>query len=731
MTKEIRMTKCEGDHWVRLRRRPRSSLALRRGSFVTGLIVVALFAANDQAIASGETFSLNGHDLQVDVDSRWVGCGQGGYCPIRVRVVNRGPTRTLTFRVAKSYQPIVGVRQTLEVPQNAALSLTLPVPMVNFSTSAEFRVEDSGGVLENMKHSVALPEVNLYEVGRPGMVVVAPGVVDLQPFEDGATTFRGTGGGTAGYSSGGGFRPGGVHSANCIALPPNSLPGSWIDYSGLDLISISLPDLEKLPKGTRSALIQWARCGGTLLVSGAGDPETAGGSAAKLLVGDAALASTWSWSEPKLSDRDVTQIVHLDASSGSTSISSPAASAADWPRETLPFRVADVGFGKLVLFRGEPFPGTAQDWFWLLKSIGGIPRWDWGKRHGESARVGTSDFLLFLIPGIGGVPVVMFLVLITVFAIVIGPLNYFVLARRKQLHLLLLTIPAVAIITSVLLFSYTIIAHGFSVKARCRSLTYIDQSAQSAVTLGRISLYAGQAPSAGMQFSRDTAVYPIWPEHEEFESGQVDWTNSQNLTSGWLRSRTRTQFLTVGHRTERGRLEVTSSGADKLTVANGFEWGFEPLVVANEQGRLFVAKNVAAGASIDLQPASEDELKQVATALQRHPLELPSGLASAGSVSGSFWGPPRPRYRGGVYYGYGYGYGTASWHHNESLMETAWLRLRAGTVIPGNATPPGVSPEVSPVPRTFYGLATQTPHVEIGVAKVTEVNSLHVVMGRW
>ena len=83
-----------------------------------------------QAFASGETFSLNGHDLQVDVDSRWAGCGQGGYCPVRVRVVNRGPTRTLTFRVAKSYQPIVGVRQTIEVPQNGALALTLSVPKI-------------------------------------------------------------------------------------------------------------------------------------------------------------------------------------------------------------------------------------------------------------------------------------------------------------------------------------------------------------------------------------------------------------------------------------------------------------------------------------------------------------------------------------------------------------------------------------------------------------------------
>ena len=692
-----------------------------RWSLVVGAILIAGMFSSSNLFASGETFALNGHDLEVDVDSRWIGCGQGGYCPVRVRVVNRGPTRTLTFRIAKSYQPIVGVRQTIEVPQNGTLSLTLSVPMVNFSTIGEFRVEQSGGVLENMKRSVSLPEVNVAEMGRPGVLVVAPSVIDFQPFEDGATTFRLTGGGTASASTGSTPHYGASRNSNCVALPRSALPGSWIDYSGLDIVSIPFDELSKLPKGTRSALIQWARCGGTLLVTAAGDLGPEGRSLTKVLVGDSASVNSFSWTDPNPSDREVSQIVHQDVGGGSTTISTPVGGPGEWARETSPFRMADIGFGKLVLFRSEPFPGTAQDWFGMLKSVGGITRWDWGKRHGESARSGTSDFLLFLIPGIGGVPVVMFLVLITIFAVVIGPLNYFVLARRKKLHLLLLTIPAVAFVTSLLLFSYAIVSHGFGVKARCRSLTFIDQATQSAVTFGRLSLFAGQAPSAGMTFSRDTAVYPVWPEHEQFDSGQVDWTNSQNLTSGWLRSRTRTQFLTVGHRTERGRLEVTSPSPDKLTVANGFEWGFEPLVVTNDQGRLFVRKSVPAGASIDMQPATEDELKAVADALQKHPLEIPSGLASSGSSSATFWGSPR-NYRGGMYYGYN----NAVWHHHESLMETAWTRLRTGAVVPGSA-----SAAISIVPRTFYGLATQTPHVELGVPKAIEINSLHGVMGRW
>ncbi|MFM9964680.1 MAG: hypothetical protein ACKV2Q_26035 [Planctomycetaceae bacterium] len=686
---------------------------------LSSVVFLASLLGVSSAFASGEIFSLTGHDLQVDVDSRWAGGGQGGYCPVRVRVVNRGPARRLTFRIGKSSDQVVAVRQTVDVPQNGTLGLTLSVPLVNGSTNGEFRVADAGGDLETLRRNVSFPEINSWEMGHPGLVVVSSGVVNLQPFEDGVTTFRHVGVAGGGMASHHGYR-----GTNSVWLPKGSLPSSWVDYSGLDLLAVPLATLAQLPKETRAALTQWTRCGGTLLVTAIGDSSTAHESLAKSLVDDAAAASAWVWTEPTQNDRQTPQIVSLNPGTGGFSVEMPSEDIepGEWPRETVAFRMTNFGFGKLIAFQGDPFPGTAQDWFWLLKASGGVARWDWGKRHGLSARQGNSDFLMFLIPGIGGVPVIVFLVLITIFSVVIGPLNYFVLARRKKLHLLLLTIPAVAIVTTVLLFGYTVVAHGFSVKARCRSLTLIDQSAKSAVTFNRLSLYAGQAPSGGMQFSRDTAVYPIWQEYQEFESGQLDWTDKQTLTSGFLRSRTRTQFLTVGHRTERGRLEVTSSGSEKLTVANGYEWGFAPLVVTNDQGELFVGKSVAAGDSIELQRATEEQLRDVVAELQRHPLELPVGLTGVYS-SGQYFGPSPRAMHARMYWENA---GNVSWHYHESLMEQAWQRLRSGSVAPSQ-----LASEQTTVPRTFYGLATQTPHIELGVPKATEINSVHLVMGRW
>lgn len=677
-----------------------------------------LIAQNQSAQASGEAFSMVANDLQVDVDSRWIGCGQGGYCPVRIRVVNRGPSRVLTFRITKFASAALPlVKQTREVPQNATLAFTLSLPMVNATTNGELQIDEQRGPFDEMKQTLSFPESNQWEQGRPTCLLVSPGTVDPQQFEDGISTFRQT----TGLGAGGGHPYSGYRTQSLLVLPANSLPASWVDFSGLDLISIPLESLSKLDRNARTALLQWTRCGGTLMVTAVGDGPNGIDSLAKSLLAEKAAAANWSWSDARLDDRQVAAITHADPSGGSSSTTGPPPQnlPGEWSQASPPFRMTEIGLGKLVVFRDEPFPGTAQDWYWFLKSLGGPSRWDLGKRIGQSSRVGTDDFLLFLIPGIGGVPVVMFLVLITIFSVVIGPLNYFVLAKRKKLHLLILTIPGIALVTSLLLFGYTLVAHGFGVKARSRSLTWIDQTNQSAVTINRLSLYAGQAPSAGMKFSRDTAVFPIWPEHESFEAGQVDWTDSQVLTSGWLRSRTRTQFLTVAHSAERGRIEVTPQANDRLTVANGFEWGFRQLVVSDEQGRLFVGTDVSAGASVDLKPATPEELKQIAEAFQEYPLELPDGVNGSGPNS-FFWNSPRHSRRG-MYMPFGVP--TTLWHHQESLMEQTRSQLQS--------VPQWSSAETTPN-RTYFGLTTQTPNlVELGVAKAQELASSHVVMGKW
>jgi hypothetical protein len=218
-----------------------------------------------------------------------------------------------------------------------------------------------------------------------------------------------------------------------------------------------------------------------------------------------------------------------------------------------------------------------------------------------SARSGHQGFLGFTVPGVDGVPVGAFLVLITLFSVIIGPVNFVYLRRRGQLYLLVVTVPVIAFVTSVAMLGYAAVSHGLGIKSHTRSITFLDQGSETAVTMARVALFAGMAPSS-LEFSRDTAVYPVWPANSNFGGASADWTDRQVLSNGWIKTRTRAQLQTVRRYPLRGRISVgTPDEQGRVTVDNGLEWDLRYLYVCDASGTRYLAQDVSAGRSVTLE----------------------------------------------------------------------------------------------------------------------------------
>jgi hypothetical protein len=378
-------------------------------------------------------------------------------------------------------------------------------------------------------------------------------------------------------------------------------------------------------------------------------------------------------------------------------------SVSTWPRDVQAFAHRDVMLGRIYAFRDDPFPGSPWDWQWLLQSVGG-PRLLWITRHGSSPRASSHEFLNFTIPGLQSIPVYAFLILISLFTLVIGPVNYIWLWKRKQTWLLVLTIPVLAFATSATLFAYSTLAHGFGIKSRARSLTLLDQKSNTAVTTSRVALFAGLAPSGGLKFSPETAVYPVRPTGQEFNTGLVDWSQTQSLESGWLHSRTRTHFLTVSHRDERGRIEVGRPEPDSLEIANGLEWDIESLVLAAADGTLYYGARVPAGATARLSRASAEELRALAEQLRRDPLEPPPDLVDPRRAQGGFWNRGPEVYTSNL---------------AESRMEQRiqqLQRIATGDVL---------------APSSYLALLAEPPGIELGVEETDSRGEFHLLVGQY
>lgn len=721
----------------------------RAGAAAALLAVLGLLGGpGRKAQAQAKVAEISADGLSIRIDSRWAGGGSGGYWPIRLQVFNTGQTRELTFRF-KPDRPyrVPTVRRTVRSAGNSTLAVTLAVPLVGVGYRGDLQVLDEHGrEIEGLDHGIQLPQLNEPLPGAPAVLIVGQADVNTTSLDLAAAAIAPV---LPAYRRHPSRRAGrALPSIGVERIEPAALPAAWVDYSALDLVFLDLPTLEGLPRDRRSALLQWVHCGGTLVVHGLGTSPGKSARLSKLLELPAPRFPAERWTPPKSSLRKraaaVIGSIGVPQSGGAGGAAFGSGVVAEIPplnppkagrkrpasraplrtefrwktaRGRPPFATHRLMLGTVVAFRDDPFDGTPYDWSWLLATLD-EEGFRWGVRHGFSARGETANFVEFLIPGVKGVPVYSFLFLITAFTILIGPLNYFLMWKRKRLFLLVATIPFVAFATSLALFGYSAISHGFDVKTRVRSLTVLDQRSQRAVSVSRVAMFAGFPPSEGLQFSPQTAVFPIWPPEKQFDSGVVDWTDGQQLRSGFLQSRTRTQFLAVTHRRERGRLEISAPRDGRLEVSSGFAWTLDALLVVDDEGRPWFARSLEPGGSATLHPATSDDLHELKTLLRSSRLEPPSDFNPRRRGRGIFGIRP-PRWPRGLEQRLQYDYSDSLAERRIAALQELELDAR-GRIVPG---PNGLGP------RTYLAVLPQSPGIDLGVEDATEVQGYHLLIG--
>ena len=475
-------------------------------------------------------------------------------------------------------------------------------------------------------------------------------------------------------------------------IPPQDLPERWIGLTCFDLIIVSHDDLQQIStkQPTRmTALIDWIATGGNLLIFDMGDEYEHLGETESVLAltpqtndGDFQTAG-WTPAEKRhYHDAAIRTYQRLESYNRWYDESEPSNNTyganfkdAFKTRNEHRFIHRQLGMGLVVAMAAEePFPGNTTDWSWLLNTIG-ESRTMWYRRHGVSLRRTNNDFWDFLVPNTGKAPIIVFCALITLFAVVIGPVNYFILARQRRLYLLLVTIPCGAALVTFCLIAYAVLADGLGTQVRVRSYTLLDQNSGRAVNWSRQSYYSGIAPARGLTFPDDTAVYHYeqYPKHEDshnFQRSKVFQWNSdaqQNLSKGYLSSRDTAQFLTVRTGESSASLQIDRR-VEPTNVRNRLGGEIELLLLCDAEGNCYVGHDTPDGEKIDLSPAVfadvKDELQQILLAARP---ARPEGLNPSQFDD---WNGPR------YYYNYLLDDGLSDPRLATSLLEDRIRRIR-------------------------------------------------------
>ena len=502
------------------------------------------------------------------------------------------------------------------------------------------------------------------------------------------------------------------------AVSGSELPDSWLAYSGLSLVAIEASELELLQKefpDRLSALLRYVRAGGNLWIFSGENSSVELQSIEKFLgivqnspdALESLAARGWRYlplsDTPSIPEAELSQLAQpkdgpqIDLSPSQNAVRQDPARAVDsrhW------FVARSYGMGTATVFRTPSRQDQAKTMQAIERSLLSR-RLPWDMRHGNDPKTGNSQFYDWLIPDVGTAPVFAFQLLISLFVIGIGPLNYWLLKRSRKLPLLLVTVPIASLAATLLLLAYGFFQDGIGIQLRARSLTLLDQRAGEATCWTRLSYYAGVAPADGLKMPLDTAVYPISPERRSRRSSQhmtdrkeIQWDQHQNLKRGWLGARTPTQYLTIAARPSTKKLQFERQG-DDLFVTNHLGVDVISLAVQDEAGNFYSGEKFSMEqrqrlASSDMRIA----VAELRTLFAKNQLQFPADFAiNRQSVSNRL-----------------------TWSAN--LMENRF------------------SSYLSPLANswengTYVAVTREGVEVSLGRQDVVESGSFHVIQGSW
>ena len=532
-------------------------------------IVLALVAPAARADAAGEYKTIEQEKLRITVDTEWIPGAAPGYLPVRWDITNLGEDRTIEIvgrgsrmsRMARFRQSRPSVRQRIQLRAGDRVRFTMSVPASGDMDNMQFVIrEDDRTIQTGFVSANRLGEVSTLIVAAPNGAYagLAPDWLRAAPAGRGYTTFARGGMVITGP-------PGSVTTTMPTTTPlpsgpkidlllePGRLPTSWLGYTSAHAVLIGAREWDALDAAQRQALLTWTASGGSLLLV------------------DAPLDTLF----PDPQRRPVVNGTVADHFFGKVHLLSSAAIQSAGLTDTL--TAVDNA--------------TPQVWWRLpLEPI--------------SALAAARGFRL-PIPGVNAVPARTYVTILTLFAVLIGPVNHIFLKRRRQQALVVLTTPLIAALFIVVLAGYVVVVEGFGVRGRVVSFTKLDQAAGQAATRAAVSLYAaGGAPSGGLRFARDVAVFPTPLDNAPLSAETLDWSELQQFSSGLLNARTPTNFETLAYRAARERLVFSREGG-QVRVSNGLGSTVTRLRFRDGERFYSIADPLRGGASAVLRETSE------------------------------------------------------------------------------------------------------------------------------
>jgi len=346
---------------------------------------------------------------------------------------------------------------------------------------------------------------------------------------------------------------------------PKQLPDNWLAYSGFDSILMTDSDWSQIPSGARNAILSWIRLGGQLA------------------------------------------IYHRTESTTLASLGLPE----------------DASYGLIVLL-----PIDSE----LKLNANATVNLVVTKNHVKSIKSAlASDFdgswPLQSLFGPKAFRYALFIVVLIVFGILVGPVNLFVFAKSGQRHRLFITTPIISVGASLLLILLIIFQDGFGGSGMRRVLMEVRPDAgQNAAYIHQEQFSrTGILTSANFTMDQPAFISPVPIAESRWARFTTRYDSGGNFhlqpgggklraTGDWFQSRSEHGHALAAVVSTRGRIEST---ADPDTYLSTFEFPIETLLFLDENRQWHRADKILTGKKFKMAavepsvalPLIEEEIK--------------------------------------------------------------------------------------------------------------------------
>jgi hypothetical protein len=328
---------------------------------------------------------------------------------------------------------------------------------------------------------------------------------------------------------------------------------NWLAYTPFDVVVLGAGDLAAMPAPVAEAIGDYLQAGGNVVIAGANSLPAA-------------------WNPIAATVREEPGLITAEAGFGHV------------------FALADANPSDL------DFPATRAVHEAVLSTAN-----YWSALPYDS---GAANAALPVVQSIK-IPVRGITVVMLAFIILVGPVNFFLLARKNKRIWMLWTIPAISLVTTLLIFAYSLLREGITPNTRIAGLTLLDQAGHHAVTYGAIGFYCPLTPSDGLRFDNETEATPLVPINPyQGSSREVDWTQTQHFQRGWVTSRVPAHFHVRKSEVRRERLAWQKVNGG-WQVINGLGAPIKSLWLADPDMNYYHAENLPAGQPATLAPVKE------------------------------------------------------------------------------------------------------------------------------